>query len=522
MNFPGLYDWIIRNGNIVDGTGNPSYHADIAIQNGFIVEIGNLGLAHGKQEVDAHGHIVCPGFIDVHDHADLWLLENPQAEPKLRQGVTTDILGQDGLSSVPGSDKTQSIVDDLWMGINGKRPVDFSCYTVADYLSRLDRQTSINIAYLVPHLTARIEVMGLDQRPANSRETLEMIRIVEKAMSDGAVGISTGLTYWPAIYASTEELIGVCSPLSEWGGIYVTHLRDYGDNIVKAIEEATSIGKYANVPVHISHLNHRANVVLPCIEKAKSSGINITFDSYPYLLGNTLLSQYLPSWIFKNSIAETLQYILEKNFRNRIHEALDNRLDIFELTYLSNAKNSMYEKYEGRSIPEIAAGTNRNLIDVVIDILIETRLSCTVLVFHTYRTEQDIRQIMYHPLQMFCTDAIYYGGHPHPRVYGTYPKVLSEYVNNPSKLTIEGAIRKMTSIPAQRFSIKDRGKIKRDMVADIVVFDSENISSTASFESPIQYPKGIEFVWVNGVLVLDLNGPTGKTPGRALKPLLSK
>jgi N-acyl-D-amino-acid deacylase len=486
----------------------------------MIADVGNLAMARGKQELDARGRVVCPGFVDAHAHDDLWLLHDPICEPKLRQGVTTEVLGQDGLSHAPASSQTQTVVDALWRGINGDRPASATWNSVAEYLSELDGHTAVNTAYLVPHLTVRIEVMGLAQRKATQAEVDAMCGIVSSAMAHGAIGLSSGLTYWPASYATSDELVALCDVVAAWGGVYATHLRDYHDRIVEAIEEAISIGQQANVPVHISHLNHRAEVVLPPIERARHSGVDVTFDLYPYLVGNTLLAQFIPSWVHGDSVEETLQRLEDPAIREEMRSEICTDTAAWENYRLSNVPGDGGGRLVGLSIPEAARLTGRGLTDTICDLVISSRMAVSVLAFHTHRDEDDVRTLMRHPAGMFCTDAILASGRPHPRGYGTYPRILGRYVRQKRILTLEEAVRKMTSLPAQRFGFADRGILGKGMVADIVVLDAEAVIDQATYEQPRQWSRGIEGVWVNGVLVLGPDGPTGATPGRALKPLL--
>lgn len=517
-----LYDWIIRQGSVIDGKGSPRRQADIAIYKGRIAEIGELGMVRGRQEWDACGRVVCPGFIDAHAHDDLWLFRDPTCEPKLRQGVTTVILGQDGLSHAPASSHTQALVDALWYGINGDRSTNATWTSVAEYLSELDGHTAMNTAYLVPHLTVRMEVMGLAQRPATSAEVDVMCSIVSTAMTDGAVGLSSGLTYWPASHATTDELVALCEAVSASGGLYVTHLRDYRDRVLEAIEEAICIGRRSGVPVHISHLNHRAEVVIPPIDRARDAGMDVTFDLYPYLVGNTLLTQFIPAWVHGQSIDDTLQRLKEPGVREEMRLGLDTDSGTWDHYRLSSIRADESRHLEGKSLPEAARLTGRDLTDTICDLLISSRLAVSVLAFHTHRDEEDVTALMCHPAAMFCTDAILGGGYPHPRGYGTYPRILGRYVRQNQVLSLEEAVSKMTLLPARRFGFANRGILEQGMAADVVVLDADSVIDEATYEQPRQWPGGIEAVWVNGVLALGPDGPTGATPGRALTPLLQK
>jgi len=517
----GRYDWVLRGGEIVDGTGAPRYQGDLAIQGQIIADLGNLGEARGDRVVDASGRIVCPGIVDVHTHSDIWLLSHPMNEAKLRQGVTTEILGLDGISHFPASPKTQATINELWSSINGYLPVDQQNRSIGDILSRLDRRTAANTAFLVPHLTVRIEVMGLAQRAADPSEIGAMQEIVYSAMAQGAIGLSTGLNYWPANYATTEELIALCEVVAGWGGVYVTHLRDYRDRIVDAIEEAAAIGKVAVIPVHLSHLNHRAQVVLPPIERALSDGVDLSFDHYPYLVGHTLLSQFLPTWIFAEDLQRTIEKMHTLSVRERLLQelvALGVDWSNYRLCYVP-AEDGHF--LEGLTLPAAAKKVQKEVVELIYDLLLSTRFGVSVLVNQTYRTEEDVKILMRHPAQMFASDAIYIGGHLHPRAFGTYPRVLDRYVRQHCHLTWEEAVRKMTSIPAKRFGFRQRGVLQKGMTADILLINPNEIRSPADYDHPHQFPEGIESIWVNGEQVLNPDGPTKATPGRALKPFVA-
>lgn len=511
-----MYDWILREGRVVDGTGRPSFQADLAIRDSRIAAIGDLRGAAARREIAARGAVVCPGFVDPHSHSDLYLLRDPFNEPKLRQGVTTEVLGQDGLSHVPAAERTQATVEDLWRGINGPRPGGEAAQSVAAYLRRLDRRVAVNTAFLVPHLTVRIEVMGLATRAARESEIEQMQAIVARAMAEGALGLSTGLTYWPANFATTQELVALCRVVAAHGGLYATHLRDYLHEIVAALEESAEIGRRAGLPVHVSHLNHRAGVVLPVIEAARQSGLDLTYDIYPYLAGNTLLTQFLPAWVLDGSIADILARLRNPGVQARLAAQLRAAEVPWEAYRLCHVPNGWGEKLEGLDLPSAAARQGVDLARLVCDLLVSTRLAVTVVAAHTHRQESDLVGLMRHPAQMFCSDAILVGGHPHPRTYGTYPRVLGRYVRERQVLDLEQAIQKMTSLPARRFGLRGRGELQEGYAADIVLLEPERVADRADFDRPRRWPVGIQAVWVNGELVLGSEGLTGATPGRAL------
>jgi len=514
------YDLVIAGGRIVDGTGRPAYQGDVAIRDGRIAGVGQLDPRPARRAIRVDGCVVCPGFVDVHTHSDLFLFSNPRHEPKVRQGVTTEILGQDGMSFVPASPSTQQIIHEQLAAIDGDLDADWHCFTVAEYLRFLDGHTSINVAYLVPHMTVRVEVMGLATRPASAGEIARMQQLVAQGMAEGAVGLSTGLNYWPANYATTDELVALCRPVADYHGLYVTHLRDYRDRIVAALEEAIYIGEQVGIPVHISHLNHRADVVTPPLDSGLARGVHVTFDLYPYLAGCTVLHQALPAWARVGSVADTAALLRQPSTRERLTAEFAAAGQDWKNYQISSVRTPANKRYEGKRLPEAATLAGKSLPEFIIDLLVEEDLHVVVIMFHTHRTDEDIRGLMRHSAQIFGSDSILLGGYPHPRAYGTFPRTLGTYVRDQHVLTLEEAIRKMTYMPARRFGLLDRGLLQPGLAADVVVFNPDTIADKATYEHPRHFPAGIEYVVVNGKLVVEASQHTGKTPGQALRPLL--
>ncbi len=513
-----MFDLLIRNGRIVDGTGNPWYRADVGIRGERIAAIGHLAGAEAGHVIDAQGQVVCPGFVDPHSHSDLYLLAHPHHEPKIRQGVTTEVLGQDGISYAPVSDEGMAYWRDYWRAVDGRPELDWGWRGVGEFLACFDQRVSPNVAYLVPHGTVRYEVLGLADRPPTKGELAHMEELVAQGMEEGAVGLSTGLTYLPAFYSTTEELVACCRAVARYGGVYVTHLRDYGEHIAEAIEEALTIGRETGVPVHISHFNGRAEECLPLMDRARAEGLDVTFENYPYLAGCTLLSHFLPRWAQAGGIPDTVARLRDPAVRERIQRKMAGTHEGQWQNYLICAVGTEANQcYEGLLLPEAAEVAGKGVVDFICDLIVEERLAVTVVQYHVHRTEEDLRAMTRHPAHMVCTDAIFLGSHPHPRGYGTYPRYLGHYVREEGVLTLEECIRKMTSLPAHRFGLWDRGLLSEGCFADLVIFDPDAVQDTATFESPCQYPLGIDTVIVNGQVVLDNGQHTGATPGRGLK-----
>ena len=512
-----MFDLLILNGRIVDGTGNPWFRADVGITGEHITSIGHLAGAEAARVIDAHGRVVCPGFVDPHSHSDLYLLAHPQHEPKVRQGVTTEVLGQDGISYAPVSDRGLAYWREYWRAVDGRPDLDWDWRGVGEFLVRFDRKVVPNVAYLVPHGTLRHEVLGLADRTPTEPELVRMQELVEQGMEEGAMGLSTGLTYLPAFYSKTEELIACCRVIARYGGVYVTHLRDYGDHISEAIEEAVVIGHEAGVPVHISHFNGRAQECLPLIDRARGKGLDVTFENYPYLAGCTLLSHFLPRWAQAGGIPDTVARLGDPAVRHRIQEEMSSSHEGQWQDYrICAVVTKANQRYEGLSLPRAAENAGRDVIDLVCDLIVEERLGVTVVQRHARRSEEDLQAMMQHPAHMVCTDAILLGSHPHPRGYGTYPRYLAHYVRDEKVLTLEECIRKMTSLPARRFGLWDRGLLSEGFFADLVIFDPDTVQDTATFDNPRQHPLGIDTVIVNGQVVLAERRLTGVTPGWAL------
>jgi N-acyl-D-amino-acid deacylase len=516
-----MFDLIIRNARIVDGTGNPWYRGSVAIEAGRIAAVGQIPAeAQAREVIDAGDQVVCPGFIDAHVHADLILFGEPDFPGGVHQGVTTVIIGQDGVSYAPGSQKTQAFYRAYFGALNGN-PKDVGQWTtVGEYLAQFDRRSAANAAYLVPHGTVRIEVMGLDERAPTADELKQMQGIVAQGMADGAIGVSTGLDYIPCNYSDTHELIEVCRPAGEAGGVYVTHQRSYGPKVVEATHETTTIGREAKMPVHISHYNGFADTLLPLIEEGREQGVDVTFDTYPYLAGSTILSMVcLPRWVQVGGIEAAVERLKQSDVRKQLHPWLQGQERGWDNLHLAAVNKPENKPLEGLTIPQAAKMASKNIPDFVCDLLVQENMEVAVIAFAGPggRTESDVRRIMQHPAHMAGSDGIYTGGKPHPRGYGTFARYLSEYVREQKVLRLEEAIRHMTSAPATRFSLKDRGLLRAGFAADVVVFDPHTIRDRATYADGKQTATGVSHVLVNGEAVLKHGRPTGARPGRGLK-----
>jgi N-acyl-D-amino-acid deacylase len=527
-----VLDVLITGGRVIDGAGNPWFRADVGLRDGRIAAVGRLRGEAAARTIDADGLAVCPGFIDMHTHSDLQLLANPPHEAKVHQGVTLDVLGQDGLSYAPVT--TDDILVQLrrqLAGWNDDPPgFDLSWRTVGEYLDRLDEGIAINAAYLVPHGTVRMCAMGLDDRRPTEQELERMKALVADGLDQGAVGLSTGLTYAPGMYADDDELVALCEVVAERGGYYTPHHRNYGLHALEAYADCIQIARRSGVPLHLAHAHlgfevnkGRAPELLAMIDRARADGIDVTLDTYPYLAGATYLHAFLPGWMHAGGADATLERLRDPELRERLRveieeEGSDGFHDIpidWGIIVVSGAGKEHNERWIGKSVAEAAEAAGKRPIDFVCDLLVEEELGVPSVAH--IGNEENVRTIMTHPAHTGGSDGILVGERPHPRSWGTFPRYLAVYVRELGILSLEQAIRKLTSLPAQRLGFADRGLIRPGMAADVVCFDPDNVRDTATYEKPRSIPEGIPHVLVNGRFVVDDGRHTGDLPGRALR-----
>ena len=518
-----MYDVIIKDGLIVDGKGEPGFVGSIGVTGDTIellppfIESPECG-----RLIDAKGKVVCPGFIDMHSHSELSLLTDPHHEPKVRQGVTTEAIGMDGLSYAPCSDANRLDLIKYLIALNGEIPETFGWSTVGEFLDLFVNTSSCNVAYFVPHISVRVEAMGWEARLPNESELKRMGDLVKQGMADGAFGFSTGLTYTPGAYSDTNELIHLAKAAGEYGGIYMTHSRyTLGDRLLDPFREAIKVGKDAGVPVHISHFHSPVNglgsEMIKLVDSALSDDVEVTFDQYPYPAASTILHSLLPYWVHAGGMDQLYKRIMDPGQREEIGEAINPQwggqtLDNYIFSHIGSAEN---QDWIGKSITDLANFKNMSVVDAVCELLVQERLN----VGFVARTgnEGNIRQILLHDSQMVGSDGVMQGGQPNPRTYGTFPYVLGKFVREENLLSLPKAISKMSYGPACRLGLKDRGSLSNGMKADIVIFDEAEVGTEATFDNPKIYPSGIEYVLVNGEIVIDNYEHTGRTPGTALR-----
>jgi dihydroorotase/N-acyl-D-amino-acid deacylase len=529
------YDVLIRNGHIVDGTGSPWYAADIAIRDGHIAAIGHLNDATAKQTIDAAGMVVAPGFIDMLGQSEMSILVNPHLPSKIYQGITTEITGEGG-SAAPLTDAIRSAD----RGDYAHYKIDPTWNTFREFFARLEKQgMGINLASYVGATQVRRAVIGDGDRAPTPAELDRMKALVRDAMHDGTVGVSSSLQYAPAPYASTEELIALASEGAKLGGIYATHMRNEGDAIIAALDEAIRIGREAHVPVEIWHLKAagRANwgrmpEIVAHIDAARRSGVEIGANTYAYPAWFNSFSAFIPPWAHDGGDAKLLERLKDPVMRARIRKdmltpsaAWDNEwLEVPgpEGILLGVVHNPELLPLQGKTIAEIAKVRKKDPIDTIFDILVEDNARSEVAVFGM--SEADVRLALQQPWASICNDShgtaldgLLGQEHPHPRAYGTFPRILRKYVREDGALTLPDAIRKFSALPAARLRINDRGVIKTGMWADTVVFNPDTIADLATFEKPNELSEGMEYVLVNGVPVIARGSMTNALPGRVIR-----
>lgn len=496
-------DILIENGKIIDGSGNNWYYGSVAISNGKIVGIGRELDYKGKKTIDAKGLIIAPGFIDVHTHLEGDEDKDPRATSFILDGVTTCITGNCGSSNID----------------------------IAKYLHWIDSlKLSINVASLAGHNDIRKKVMGRANRDASVSEMLQMEQLMDKAMRDGAVGLSTGLIYIPGTYTKTPEIVSLAKIAAKYDGVYATHMRDEGDSVTQAIEEALTIGREAKIPVEISHFKlsgqqnwGRSKETVGMIEAARKAGIEVTIDQYPYTASSTSISTLIPDDVLADGQDSIKARLQRPEIRKYVTKSMLERLKKRMLKHFSYAVVAYYQpdtSYNGKSIEQINLMKGRKHkakveTETVMDIMMNGGASA---VFHGMG-EEDVKRIMQYPFNMFASDAtirVLNAGMPHPRGYGTNARVLAKYVREEKVLSLEEAIRRMTSLPAQKFQLKDRGLLREGFAADIVVFNDQDVQDMSTFEKPHAYSKGFRYVIVNGVVTVDEEKHTGARAGKSL------
>jgi N-acyl-D-amino-acid deacylase len=524
------FDLLIEHGTVVDGTGSPGFRASVGVVEGKIrVLRGDASEVAAARRIDASDRIVCPGFVDAHSHSALVMLGEPQLDGKVLQGVTTEVVGVDGLSYAPFPDPAdlRAFVA-LNSGIDGDPEIPYDWTDLPSFMARHDGRVSPNVACFVGNTALRIAAVGWDDVPCDSDAVALQERLLSEAMEAGALGLSTGLDYPPGSYATTDELVALSRVATRHGGIYHTHVRySLGDAYLDPFREALRIGRDAGIPVHVTHFSRSsrgpytggARPMIDLLEDAASDGQEVTFDTYPWEWGGTRLMRLFPNWTQEGGPDQLRARLADPALRPRLQQELEASAAYraftssrpFSDVRLTNFRRSEHRDLDGRTLAELAAADGRHPADVIADLLLAEDLRVTFV--RPSPQAQTLPAFVTHPLSMIATDSVLIGSYPSPRAFGTYPRVLGDYVREERLLTLPDAIRRMTSFPATRMGLVGRGVVADGMAADLVVFDPVTVQATASYEQPRQAPIGIDHVIVNGVQVVDGGRHTGATPG---------
>jgi N-acyl-D-amino-acid deacylase len=530
-----MVETLLTNARVVDGTGAPWFRGAVGVEHGRIVAVDRV--AHPDRDaetvVDVGGSVVAPGFIDTHSHSDLQLFADPTLAPKTRQGITTEIVGQDGFSMAPmyRDGGAEEWADQL-SGLAGRVDREWTWGGVGDYLDAVaDDGVAPNVGTLVGHGTVRYNVLGMADREPTEDEVERMGDLVTEALDEGAFGLSTALVITPCSYASTEEITRLASRLQPFGRPFVAHIRSERAEIWNALDEFIDVGADASVPLHLSHFklggppqHGTADRALGLVETARERGVDLSADQYPYTASNTLLSYVLPPWVHADGPDQALEYLRDDEARERIEADVErDRIDGWdnpgaysgwENVVVASVESEANADVEGMTVEELADAWDTDPILAVCDLLAEEELGVSCL--NHFIDEDDVRAILAAERVNVITDGLF-GGNPHPRVYGAFPKVLGTYVREENLCSLEEAVRMMTSLPARSMGLDRKGLVRPGMDADLVVFDPEVIASPATYEAPTQHPKGVYHVLVDGEFVVRDAECTGATPGEALR-----
>jgi N-acyl-D-amino-acid deacylase len=525
-----VVDVLITGGTIVDGSANPGYAAALAVDGGRLrIVRGSAELPEAARHIDATGLVVAPGFIDMHSHSGLMIFDDPLHLPKVSQGVTTELIGIDGNSYAPFHTHEQ-LTDfvKMYAGLDGSPDIDYDWDSVASYLSHFDGSVSVNLAMVIGNSALRVCAVGWDDKEAGPAAVADMRAMLREGMQEGAFGLSTGLDYPPGSYAPTEELIQIGQEAGRWGGFYHTHLRNrLGDRFLDPMREAVEICLRGELPLHLTHLYHRVTypagtgAMFGVVEDAMRQGVEVTFDTYPYEYSSTTLLIRIPQWVQSGGPDACLERLSTPRVRARMREEMADAGELegwerqFDHIRVGGFSCSDYAGYEGRRVGEIARERGQRVLDTVCDLLVGEQLAVNEVGPGPHGAT--LPRFVEHHLGMVGTDSIFLGAKPSPRTYGAYPRILGDFVREESLLSLPEAIRKMTSFPAQRLGISDRGLLRDGLAADVTVFDPARVRALATYDEPRVQSQGIEYVLVNGTLVIDGGRHTGATPGLALR-----
>ena len=525
---------LIKNAKIIDGSGSKPYPGSVLIDGERIAAVGQLGddTIQADTVIDAKNNVVCPGFIDTHSHSDLEVFKEPPLYAKVMQGITTEFLGQDGISMAPLPEEYISPWRKNLAGLDGdKEDLNWHYKDTAGYLNMLaENGSGTNLAYLIPHGNVRMEAMGLDGRLASKEELKKMQDILRRELEAGGFGLSTGLIYMPCAYGDTNEVIELCKIAAEFDRPFVIHQRSEADTIVESMEEVIEVGRQSGCAVHFSHFKicgknnaDKFEPVLKLLDEASKAGIRVSLDQYPYVAGSTMLGVILPPWVHDGGTDKLLERLKSAEDRKRMRQDIekgihgwDNFVQFAGLDgiFVTSVKNQKNEAAVGKTLVELGQMRDKDPLEATFDLLYEEENAVGMVDF--YGLEEHVKAFMLRPEMNVCTDGLL-GGKPHPRVFGAFPRVLGKYVREEKVMPLEEAIRKMTSRPAEVFSVKERGLLKPGYFADITIFNPDTVIDKGTYIEPRQYPEGIEYVFVNGTLAVNSGKPTDAIAGKVLK-----
>lgn len=526
-----LYDVVIKEGKVLTGTGSPWIRTDVGIRDGRIARVGYIKNPQADVVINASGKFVAPGFIDSHNHSDLSIMAYPDAIGALLQGVTTLVIGNCGFSAAPVSKETKSLLERYWSTL-GPLPVEITWGSFGEYLQQLEKtRPAVNVVPLVGHGALRIATMGFEAKAPTTEELNTMKNLLRDSLEAGAFGLSTGLIYPPGSFSTTEEVVELAKVVSEYGGVYTSHIRGESYALVDAVREAIEVGRATGVPVQISH--HKAagrenwgkvKETLKLMAEARSADIEVSCDVYPYTAGMTMLAACLPRWVHEGGVDALLSRLRDPGIRKKVRDYVETEVTTWEnfvkLAGWEGVVVSYSEKCkecEGRSIAEISGSWGVDPYEALFDIILRDEARSTMII-HLMR-EEDVVEVLKSPLSMVGSDSWVMPpkGKPHPRFFGTFPRVVRRYVRELGVLSLEEAIRKMTAMPAEKFRLADRGLILPGFRADVVVFELEKVVDRATFEEPALLPEGVEYVLVNGSLSIENGISTGARSGVVLR-----
>ncbi|WP_059104370.1 N-acyl-D-amino-acid deacylase family protein [Shouchella shacheensis] len=514
-----MLDLVIKNGRIIDGTGNPWFLGDVGVKNGEITHVGTVDV-ESKDVLDAKRQVISPGFIDGHSHSDLLVIDDPCMDIKLQQGVTTEVVGNCGLAPAPFLEGKGDLLQQYIGPVIGETAKPWSWSSIEEYIQTLVvSNTSENVATYVAHGALRIAVMGFENRPATRTELSQMKHLLNEGMKAGAIGLSIGLLYSPGRYSSKEELAELCEVLPAYNGLLSTHIRGEGNNLIESVKEVIWIAERAGISLHISHLKAAGkrnwgmvSKALEMIEDGRARGLDVTCDVYPYEAGSTMLSTVLPPWTLEGGMAECLDRIRKPEVREKIKAELSEEQEEWDNLIVSTGWDSVVisavsennQHLEGQSIEAISQSLGQDPADTALDLLLKEDGNVSIVFFHM--SESDVEQVLASDYSLIISDSLGCStGKPHPRTYGTFPRIFETYVREKKTLNLEQAIRKVTSFPVQRFLLGNRGLLKPGYAADITIFNPETIKATATYQDPIHYPTGVDHVFVNGIKTVSQN-----------------